>query len=66
MNDKIKSLIAENEIDGDFTRVAPTPEMIESAQQGDGGAGVHHRARAGQPRVLREAPVRGRGGFRCR
>lgn len=33
MNDKIKSLIAENEIDGDFTRVVPTPEMIESAQE---------------------------------
>lgn len=28
--------------------------------------GVHHRARAGQPHALREVPVRGRGGFRCR
>ena len=32
MNDKIASMIAQYESDGDFTHVAPTPEMLEEAQ----------------------------------
>lgn len=33
MNDKISTLIAQYENEGDFTHVAPTPEMLEEAQK---------------------------------
>lgn len=39
MNDKIRELISEYEDEGFFTRVSPTPEMIEEAQ-GQLGVGI--------------------------